>query len=100
MPPRVIPRTTKGSGAEYARRASEVLSAAFANDAFNSCVIRGTDGIADDVPITPEHRLHTFEHILKSRLDAGAELVEAADWAGAAIWRVISPDEKEIFSFF
>jgi hypothetical protein len=88
MTPSDLPPTTKGTGPEYIRRASEVLGAAFSDDGYFLYCIRSEDGIEDHVPITAERRRLSFESRMKDRIDAGFELVEAGDWAGVALWCV------------
>jgi hypothetical protein len=78
--------TTTVGGAEYAERFAEVIAAAFANDALNYYIIAHIDSAPAGTLFTQQRRVDYFLPNIRKKLAAGAQVVQAGSWAGAALW--------------
>lgn len=73
-------------GEEYIRRASEVIAAAFLNDPIARYFYLNDDNLPNDAEVSLERRARGTADRLKTRIVVGPHLVEAANWAAAAVW--------------
>jgi hypothetical protein len=85
-----LPPVTTGSG-EYVERLVDVIAAAFAGDALNRAIILHSDSLPNDAEISHERRVEHFLRSTKSKVSSGGILVEAGNWAAAALWFVVHP---------
>ena len=90
MPSIKLPRVTTGGG-DYVERLVNVMAAAFAGDPLNRALILHSDSMPNDAEIRHERRVEHFLPSTKSKASSGGILVEAGNWAAAALWFVVGP---------
>jgi hypothetical protein len=90
MPSIKLPRVTTGGG-DYVERLVNVIAAAFAGDPLNRAVILYSDSLPNDAKIRHERRVEHFLPSTLSKASSRAILVEAGNWAAAALWFVVGP---------
>jgi hypothetical protein len=78
------PTITVG-GQEYAEPLADVIAGAFESDPLNRYIVLSGDPSLNDVK---EKRKEGILGRIKNRAEAGAHLVEAGNWAAAALWYV------------
>ena len=83
---KTLPRVTVGKS-EYVERVARLIGEAFAQDALNRAAILSKDSLPNDAVISPERRFQHFLPGVQKKLTIGALLVEAGDWAAAALWQ-------------
>lgn len=79
-----LPATVGGE--EYAERLADVIAASFAKDALNYYVITHVDSAPHGTVVTQQRRIDHFLPGIRKKAAAGGQLVEAGNWAGAALW--------------
>jgi len=71
---------------EYAEHLADVIAAAFDGDALNRANILYQDSAPNDTVISQERWLKRWIPNIKKKIEAGAQAVEAGNWAAAALW--------------
>jgi hypothetical protein len=97
MPSIKLPRVTTGSG-DYVERLVNLMAAAFARDPLNRAMILYSDSLPNDAEIGHERWVEHFLPSTKNKASSGGILVEAGNWAAAALWCVVGP-RLETFPF-
>lgn len=81
--PYALPPITAGTSAEYMRRLEEISSRAFAAEPLTIAFASERLGITE---VTPADIACAHATRLATKVAAGAEIVEAGNWAAAACW--------------
>jgi hypothetical protein len=87
MPINTVPLVTIG-GEAYVERVAKVICTAFAVDALNRAVLLQLDSLPNDAEISIERRIRHFTPSIQNSAKSGSLLMEAGNWAAAAVWYV------------
>lgn len=90
-----LPPAIAIGGVEYVEKFTGVAAAAFAADPFTRRFISENDNLQAAAILTPSRLYEHFLPLIKGSAESGAELVEAGDWAGIALWYLVSSHLKE-----
>lgn len=81
----VLPASTKK--AENVHRFTQVIAAAFSNDALNRYILLGRESHPDHPKLAQfDSRVQHWLPLVTTRAEKGGILVEAHDWAAVALW--------------
>jgi hypothetical protein len=97
MPSIKLPRLTTGGG-EYVERLSNLMAAAFARDPLNRATILYSNSLPNNAEISHERWVEHFLSSTKNKASSGGILVEAGNWAAAALWFVVHPRIETLLS--
>lgn len=82
--PTALPTTT--GDVNYIEHLARVIAAAFVDDSLNRYFILSKDSLPNTTVISEEKRFNHFLPGIKKGAETGGVIVEAGDWAGAALW--------------
>ena len=77
---------TTGTSQEYIERFADVIGASFVNESLNRWIMLYTESLPNDTILTPEKIAQHLLPDIKKKVEAGASIAEAGDWAAAAQW--------------
>lgn len=71
---------------DYVEPLARVAAAAFSNDVFVRSIILYEDSAPNDTVISQERWLKHWIPNIAKKIDRGAQIIEAGNWAAAALW--------------
>jgi hypothetical protein len=80
------PVVTTSTSSEYIERFANVIGASFVNEPLNRWITLYNESLPNDTILTPEKVAQHFLPDIKKKVEAGASIAEAGDWAAAAQW--------------